>query len=523
MWLINTTSLELEEYVGRANFPPYAILSHTWGDAEVSYDDYRDPVKRQQLDTSKIDLTCEHARQDGLAYAWIDTCCINKASSAELSEAINSMFNWYHGSTICYALLDDCDDVASMATCKWFTRGWTLQELIASRNIDFYGAQWKKLGSKIDLVPQLHEITGIDEEILRGGLLSSVSVAKRMSWAANRKTRREEDIAYSLMGIFDVNMPMLYGEGRKAFIRLQEEILKQSEDQSLFAWRATAESAADAPYRGIFADSPDEFIKCDGIIPFQSLSANQTPMIVTNRGYPLTSTIKWEHEKNQVIAQIGLNCRWGEDIDSVVGIELISRGGDQYVRSRPAKLLVCSSYGLQETVYVAKAIRATHLPPIPSLNRQYAFHISELPKGALPVAVYPQGVSYSTKLRLIEIGSWTADKAALEIKLKEFLNVLVLFFWASPDPETRSYIYSFNAKFMPRSSVGTAVRSAKRPRSSVEKLAIPTPQSNLTLLVTGKPGKVQGFDMFCIEVKIMEESRLSGNRRARSMYSAMRI
>jgi hypothetical protein len=522
MWLINAKSVELEEYVGQANIPAYGILSHTWGNAEVSYEDFRDPAKRQKLDTSKIDLTCEQARKDGLDYAWIDTCCINKASSAELSEAINSMFNWYRGSTRCYAFLDDCDDMASMAACKWFTRGWTLQELIESNLIDFYGAQWNNLGSKIDLVPQLHQITGIDEEILRGGPLSLVSVAKRMSWAAARKTTREEDIAYSLMGLFDVNMPMLYGEGRKAFIRLQEEIFKQSEDQSLFAWRATAESAAEAPLRGIFADSPNEFVKCDGINPFQSLSASQTPMVMTNRGVALTSTIKWEHEKNQIIAQVGLNCRWGEDIDSVVGIQLVSQGGDQYVRSSPTELLVCSSYGLiQETVYVAKAMPAIYLTPNPSLNRQHAFHIRELPRGALPVSLYPEGVSFSSKLRLVGIGSWTADKAALEIKLPWLSERFVLLLWASRDPIARSYIHSFDGKLVSEVLVDETIREAKRPIANVEEKAISSGRKDLLLVVTGKLGKVQGFDMFCIEVRIAEESRRHVNRRTRTLYSGM--
>ncbi|KAI0107868.1 HET-domain-containing protein [Nemania sp. FL0031] len=524
MWLINTESLELEEFSGQANLPQYAILSHTWGKAEVSYEDFRDPAKRQQLDTSKLDLTCEQARKDGLKYVWIDTCCINKASSAELSEAINSMFNWYRRSTKCYAFLKDCDNIASMAKSKWFTRGWTLQELISSNNMDFYGAEWNKLGSKVDLLPKLHRITGIDEEILGGKKeLSSVSVAERMSWAAGRETRREEDIAYSLMGLFDVNMPMLYGEGRKAFIRLQEEILKQSEDQSLFAWRATPESAAVAPYRGIFADSPDEFVKCDGIAPFQTLSASQTPMIMTNRGVPLTSTVKWIHKENQVIAQVGLNCRWGKGIDSVAGIELVSQGGDQYVRSSPAKLLLCSSYGLQETVYVAKAMHATALATIPSLDRQHAFHISELPRGALLKKVYPKEVSYSAKQPLIEVGSWKADKVALEFKLLGLSGVFVLLLWANRDRETTAYNYSFDAKLIPQSLVDETIQQAKRPRNNVEKKVIPSQQSSLTLVVTGKPGKVQGFDMFCIEVGISEEPRPRLDQRPRSMYSAMNI
>ncbi len=268
-----------------------------WEADEVSYLDYQDKSKRGRRNGfKKIEMTCNQAQKDQLEYAWVDTCCIDKASSAELSEGINSMFNWYRDASICYAYLSDVpkgDDPRSNSSrfCKslWFTRGWTLQELIAPTKLGFYGADWSKIGEKADLIPELQSLTSINAEILAGAPLNTICVAKRMSWAASRRTTREEDIAYCLMGIFSVNMPMLYGEGSQAFIRLQEEIWKETEDQSLFAWRATPESEKEAPYRGIMASSPDEFVDCDDIVPFPTFSVGNVAMGITNRGVPLTT------------------------------------------------------------------------------------------------------------------------------------------------------------------------------------------------------------------------------------------
>lgn len=169
----------------------------------------------------------------------MDTCCIDKSSSAELSEAINSMYTLYKKSYLCIVYLDDVDGAwwdFELKYSRWFTRGWTLQELIAPRVLLFFDKHWKFIKTKDSIATLLAEITGIDTKVLRTGDTKGISVAAKMSWAAKRTTTRPEDLAYSLMGIFDVNMPTIYGEGDKAFIRLQEEIMKKSNDQSLFAW-----------------------------------------------------------------------------------------------------------------------------------------------------------------------------------------------------------------------------------------------------------------------------------------------
>ncbi|KAK0642137.1 heterokaryon incompatibility protein-domain-containing protein, partial [Cercophora newfieldiana] len=233
---------ELEDFAAD-DIPLYAVLSHTWEKDEISFQDIQaiqrgDTAATRKPEYHKIAMTRAVAAAHGFDYVWIDTCCIDKMSSAELSEAINSMYRWYQEAAMCYAHLTDVTAVnKELAASRWFTRGWTLQELIAPSMMVFLNTAWEEIGTKSDLGPVISKITRIPEAILQGAAdLETASIAQRMSWAANRKTTRPEDIAYCLMGLFGVNMPMLYGEGEKAFIRLQEEIMKISSDHTLFAW-----------------------------------------------------------------------------------------------------------------------------------------------------------------------------------------------------------------------------------------------------------------------------------------------
>ncbi|KAH8819884.1 heterokaryon incompatibility protein-domain-containing protein [Xylogone sp. PMI_703] len=270
MWLLNTNTMRLEEFFG-ARTPPYAILSHTWDEEEVSFKEIfggpSEQTKRKR-GYEKIEKTCEIAAQNGFKYAWVDTCCIDKSSSAELSEAINSMFQWYTQSEICYAYLPDLHPEVSLkeglSKCRWVTRGWTLQELIAPAEVVFYDSTWRAL----HLVSE--KITGIPTEYLTHEKdIRSATVAERMSWASGRQTTRAEDMAYCLLGLFDINMPMLYGEGQMAFLRLQEEVIKKTNDLSLFAWTSPYQSAGSIlpePLCGIFAPSPSSFESCHGLL-----------------------------------------------------------------------------------------------------------------------------------------------------------------------------------------------------------------------------------------------------------------
>ncbi|KAK8052372.1 hypothetical protein PG993_003757 [Apiospora rasikravindrae] len=248
MRLLNTQTLRLESFANEHLTPPYAILSHTWGTGEVLFNDVHeqeeeDPEWKRKGPASKILKSAEQASREGLRYIWIDTVCIDKSSSAELSEAINSMFEWYQRATVCYAYIADIQEVQDLSRCRWLRRGWTLQELIAPGHVVFYNQQWNQIGTRESLADDLASLTKIDRELLRREhfadveqLLAYTGTATKMSWAADRHTTKKEDRAYCLMGIFKVNMPLLYGEGNRAFQRLQEEILKDTTDTSILAY-----------------------------------------------------------------------------------------------------------------------------------------------------------------------------------------------------------------------------------------------------------------------------------------------
>ncbi|OJT01795.1 Vegetative incompatibility protein HET-E-1 [Trametes pubescens] len=255
MWLLNTKTAVLQQFPSSKDVR-YAIVSHVWQQEpkEQTFHEVRlilaqckesgaDPMS---LLSRKIQGCCTMAAQAGYEWLWLDAVCIDHNSSAELSEAINSMFTWYADAQVCYAYLhdvgDDEDPSAESSAFRrsvWHTRGWTLQELLAPACVIFLSKTWHTLGSKHSLVVALSEVSRIKRDVLtrsRLDWLEGVSVAERMSWAAHRRTTRVEDRAYSLMGIFGINMPTIYGEGPRAFMRLQEEILQRIPDQSIFAW-----------------------------------------------------------------------------------------------------------------------------------------------------------------------------------------------------------------------------------------------------------------------------------------------
>jgi hypothetical protein len=243
MKLIHVNDYSITDFIGQG-IPPYVIFPHTWGANEVSFQDMQNISAAMQKDGfKKIDYCCKQAVIDGFEWFWIDTCCIDKTSSADLSEAINSMFKWHTQSMICYAYLSDVpvshdhildldeSDMDAIRSSRWFTRGWTLQELLAPSTVRFFSSDWTYVGSKDQLAPLINEITCIHSKSIL-----EETVHERMYWASRRETTREEDMAYCLLGLFDINLPLLYGEGNKAFDRLQEEIIKQFDDHSIFLW-----------------------------------------------------------------------------------------------------------------------------------------------------------------------------------------------------------------------------------------------------------------------------------------------
>ena len=247
------------EYCADERNTKYEILSHRWQEGkEVGYEEMvglaeMDQMKREEIRKltgyQKILQSCKQAKKDGYKWLWVDTCCIDKRSSAELSEAINSMYRWYENSMVCYVYLHDINgssfptepDTTRYPTSdgwpEWFSCGWTLQEMIAPSNVWFFNKDWKPIDNKKVLAHTLACITQVPECILMDGLSSNCPcVAQIISWAADRMTSQDEDRAYSLLGLLNMNMPMLYGEGKKVFCHLQEEIMHMSNDKSIFVW-----------------------------------------------------------------------------------------------------------------------------------------------------------------------------------------------------------------------------------------------------------------------------------------------
>ncbi|KAI4169223.1 MAG: hypothetical protein LQ346_008989 [Caloplaca aetnensis] len=366
MWLLDTLTLKLKNFVTHY-MPPYAILSHTWGIEEVSFQDMDKPESKTMKGYQKIERCCSIAYSQGYGYVWIDTCCIDKKSSAELSEAINSMYAWYAGSSICFVYLSDFDTptwdehtksevMEKFRKSRWWSRGWTLQELLAPKYMKFYASNWEEIGGKSSLFGQLSLASGIPPRFIQDGeSIYEASVAARMSWASNRETTRLEDEAYSLMGIFDVNMPLLYGEGRKAFTRLQHEIARSLDDESLFAWSIGELQS------GIFAPNVHAFAGCGAIrslwVPNMHRMKPRQASAITNRGLQLEAVprrlpassihgsaslpkdaLKYDY------ALLPLNCarKGSENKPFTIILRRISH--NQYVRFLPGECMVYEKY-----------------------------------------------------------------------------------------------------------------------------------------------------------------------------------
>lgn len=417
MRLIDVRTIELR-WFNDDEVPEYAILSHTWGADEVSYQElvwinrikafsatYDTPsssttslgsqdesssimlaametmlrsstsfatnlsgVEEKELlkrrGYSKLVNSAKEARNLGFKYIWVDTCCIDKSSSAELQEAINSMYRWYRDSEVCIVYLEDvwppqtgpgelqtASEIALNAfeTSRWSTRGWTLQELVAPAVCRFYLRDWRLLGEKDEFLQELSVTTGIPIYVLEERRsVSEVSVAERMSWAAHRQTTRVDDLAYCLLGLFDIQMPLLYGEGNKAFVRLQEEILKTTDDYSIFAWRAL--DAHSSSYRGLLAHSPLEFRDCHSFEREETMATfpiNPTPIGL----HIQLEVLPHPNDKTRILALI----RASNSLNQRIAITLKCLDGlSQYARVDTGSLTPINDWptGQLRTLYV---------------------------------------------------------------------------------------------------------------------------------------------------------------------------
>ena len=351
MRLLNVNSRKLEEFFNKP-VPAYAILSHIWGEDEIVYQDFQQsdrllqllrevrvlpssptqlnqkpaiPLSRLRNETTldslkphsslpsyvKIDGCCAQAIKDGYSYVWIDTICIDKSSSAELSEAINSMYKWYAKALVCYVYLSDVastfdplDELesADFRISRWFTRGWTLQELLAPQQLEFFTSSW----SNIAVVTKTFSLPGYNHDPMLSLLttitkirrvylsltkrLQDAPVCQRMAWAAQRQTTRLEDEAYCLLGLFGINMPLLYGEGTKAFMRLQEQLMQVSADDTLFCWGLDLFHGipAQVQWSGLLASSPIWFSGLQDTSLELDLQHQTSHYMLTNRGVLLT-------------------------------------------------------------------------------------------------------------------------------------------------------------------------------------------------------------------------------------------
>lgn len=326
MWLLNAKEMTLKAFLGR--IPPYAILSHTWQQEEVSFQDVILGQASTKAGWKKVELCCQQVIEDGYEWAWIDTCCIDKTSSAELCEAINSMFLWYKKAEVCYAYLEDVYELSekegelSLSTSRWYTRGWTLQELIAPQEVMFYTNTWTNIGSRKSLAKQISQITGIHLDLMLGArFLYSYSVAQRMSWAATREMTRPEDQAYSLLGIFDVNMPLLYGEGYKAFGRLQDQIVQKTKELSILAWESIL------AVNPMLATSLTAFTDCGDVVVSDIVHQRPPPrnIMKSNFYFSMTARVLYtqlheDDEQKGLVALLG--CRREDDLGRVLGLPL---------------------------------------------------------------------------------------------------------------------------------------------------------------------------------------------------------
>lgn len=355
MRLLNTRSyqrgvrLEIVEKWGN-DIPQYAIFSHTWSDSEVLFADILNGTFGGRAGFFKLEAALLQAKNDGWEWLWADNCCIDKTNSVELSEAINSMFKYYKDAEICYAYLADVSTTAwkdEIRKARWWKRGWTLQELIAPSSLQFFSRSWDSLGTRDDLREMTKGITGIEDEYLTGYPIEHASIAKRMAWAASRETTRDEDIAYCLIGIFDVNMPMLYGEGaQRAFVRLQEEIMKNSEDHSLFAWTKFQD---DNVQHGLLADCPKDFQRTAFTTAYNG-NADYSPPVMTAKGLRISLPLIPKADGTFVAA---LLCHGvGYDSRLAVCLTKLPTGDNQYARVKCRDMASIAWVGQPREIYI---------------------------------------------------------------------------------------------------------------------------------------------------------------------------
>ncbi|KAI9667982.1 MAG: hypothetical protein M1821_000802 [Bathelium mastoideum] len=323
-------------------------------------------------------MFCKIAKQWGFRHAWMDTCCIDQKNPVELSTSINSMYRWYKNAGACFVYLYDFDSRGYLYVYKdgkeqveectdptrsiWFSRGWTLQELVAPPNVEFFDRNWVPIGSKRSEkgekatlkkslqigLEDVSRVTGIHQNVLlNSDLVRYMSIANRMSWFRSRETTVPEDCAYCLLGIFGVNIPLLYGEGaERAFQRLQEEIMKYSDDHSLFAWR-NPDGKGKAP-TGLLAPSPTCFVNSGAYYHKPVDPYNSLPFSMTNKGVNINLRLM-EYGDRKIAT---LDCAGEGNTYLSIWLQNASEAAKQYSRVNSDRFCIVEAPGVPSTIFV---------------------------------------------------------------------------------------------------------------------------------------------------------------------------
>ncbi|KAK7444084.1 hypothetical protein VKT23_015482 [Stygiomarasmius scandens] len=394
MRLLNTRNFQVKEFF--TDIPKYAILSHTWEKQEVIFQDILDlEVAKRKFGWRKVEKACLYARKYNFQWIWIDSCCINKESSAELSEAINSMYQYYMDAEVCYVYLSDVtgkedprDAGSAFRHSRWFSRGWTLQELLAPTYAVFLDCNWTEIGTKWSLRDAISAITTIPRRVFECGDIDSYSIAQKMSWASRRETTRPEDQAYCLMGIFGISMSPIYGEGgTKAFMRLQQEIIKISDDRSIFAWIA---SEGDTEPRGLLARSPYEFRASGEVgVSDSDILGDKSSFSFNNNGLHIHIPLVQHFENSLFLAS--LHCQAERD-GKYLSVYLQQTSGGRYIRCRTSELLLDSLLPPKDLKEIV--VKESQVPRNVARKRTIAL----LPPEAPQYCIYCQDLSWRKRI-----------------------------------------------------------------------------------------------------------------------------
>jgi hypothetical protein len=499
MRLLNATTRQLVAFA-EDQVPRYAILSHTWGtpDEEISFQDLQGaapepdaqpspPSWTEKLGWDKIKGACAQSLAYDCEYLWIDTCCIDKSSSAELQEGINSMFRWYESAEICLAYLSDVssnDDPeasnSSFGKARWFTRGWTLQELLASMVVLFFDRDWNVLGTKESLSGVIEDFTGISARYISWAdlhssisvkdayeSLSQASVAERMSWAAGRQTTRKEDMAYCLLGLFDIHMPMLYGEGDRAFARLQEEIMKATDDSTLLSWGYKSSWDDRREVDTILAPIPASFENCCGLVPSKLNGFPRPSFSMTQKGLVVSLPVRADRNHEHIIYAI-LACGPRVSIDepgccrSLLAVPLIStnacddaslwRQQDEYLRYKWCSPILVSREFLESAEIKTIVIRRPSRDSKKLMN--LSIRLKKLPGYNLIGMYPPQPITQLVGTRFVSLSKPSAGEPPSWIEPSSRLRTALLnrdghkFTWHSEEGQRMFHIATSVGTFL---------------------------------------------------------------------------